>query len=531
MKVYTPSGMYMAYRQLSKELGIRHRLPKLEALRDAVYVLNDGRHIRGETPAKIPFMDQPAAQKADRGLLEREIKAVERVIQCLAELSAHQPPIESANYAAFVNMYDKFAVGINHHLKGMQHAALSLLNVEALQQKMEAMKQTNLARPVVFVSEPIIATVHHEMPPLHRAAIEAGADIEKSFLNLDARAEAIEKLKIILENAGPNINVRDEETGNTVLHLATEMGLTTLVEALLIHTDIDPNILNKDEKKAVEIAKIKANENRNDYANEKGDATKVQSKYKEIQRLLIPSFKRDTLTLMNKNKKDNTKTERKESWRTLVKKQIQNVFGLGMNLSLMGPKDVVINSINKNYLAHGAMAKDRISTDKVGKSELTKLLNPFTAISTGLSILNIGARALIDNIYCKLTNSNPAGKSAVIPTLLKIVLTAPLTIAESVASALSDTTNLVTNAIVDNVRFKQTTTEKANVSTSDISLSNSTLLTQQTLSEHPVSVNVKHQAVSQQPAVSPDVSKVPEKRQPVSQTLRVDSTPKSNQRR
>lgn len=453
--VYTPHGMQKAFRELSKKADIKNRVSKMNILAEAVNVMNDGREQRRTSMAKVPIMEQPTMDIIDRSLIEKEIKYVRRAIEMLDDLKNHQPAVDAVEYDNFTLMCNKFAAGINHHLRGMLRAASDVPAVDDLRAEITSLMQqpTRVAPTQSNEAENVkvrFSSVYDGTSAFHLKVLEVGSAIENA-MDKEARQTLADQLKAILNDPDVNVNAQDEH-GNTVLHLAAEYGLPRLAKILLEDGRINRDILNDNDMSAIRTAKVKADKARAEYNRQTGDATKPTSKYATVHQLLCPIQRRQTAELLKENAKSNAIAERSESFAFLLNKQALNFSMLPANISVMGAREIFNHSINKYYVNHHAMERDRMNAMEIGKSELTKIFNPLNAISAGLCFVNTGLRVMVDKLFNKVTGRGiKAQTGGLVTAIIKAIVTAPFTIAEAVVGGISDLINLTANAIADKI--------------------------------------------------------------------------------
>ena len=208
-----------------------------------------------------------------------------------------------------------------------------------------------------------------------------------SVLTLACCRNLVKIVKCLLDN-NVDTNFRTKPEGDTCLHLAVKYGLSDLVELLLFHAQINPEIINNNGKKPVDL--IKPDENGqlitkifSNYYN-KHNMIDNNQKYLEVE-----NYKRENLNINNSNKEyykelhndeDNNKISQINQFNHQIKQMNfnmndGNIYSSNMKINFFPPdknnslvnniiKDNNIYNYNKNNLGlNNSNSNRKINTD------------------------------------------------------------------------------------------------------------------------------------------------------------------------
>ena len=183
-----------------------------------------------------------------------------------------------------------------------------------------------------------------------------------SVLTLACCRNLVKIVKCLLDN-NVDTNFRTKPEGDTCLHLAVKYGLSDLVELLLFHSQINPEIINNNGKKPIDL--IKSDENGHlikkifsDYYN-KQNVKDNNQKYLEVE-----NYKRENLNINNSNKEyykelhndeDNNKISQINQFNHQIKQMNfnmndGNIYSSNMKINFFPPdkNNILVNNIIKD---------------------------------------------------------------------------------------------------------------------------------------------------------------------------------------
>lgn len=462
--VYTPLGMFVTFKSLASELHVKDHQAKTKNLVTDRRALNAGRADRRRPPDKVHPMDEPDNRKLDINALERELKNVDKFIAALADLKVNQPSSDADSYENFIMRYNKFAGGINHHLKGMLKAAMQIENTEELQSKIREKMQPVIARVVsAMTEERVEVAAGRPLPAAHQELLRIGEEIRNTNDLVTARTLSA-NLTMQIASMDFDINAQDSD-GNTILHKAIENGYKGLVSALVNNSRHTPdiNLENNNDETPIQLARRLMQEEKRDREeylnnNPSTDRTKSTPRSAQIYDLVNPTTRRQTAQMKRLTQINNMEYENDLNLaQTFTKKYLNNFTKINSNSGRLEPMHLLFIAVNTNYKHHHKDQNKEHSIHKeFAKPELSKLLNPLLAINTVLSLINLGVKILIDKVCNKIVNKGPNDNTSTpVATVLKSIFTFPIAAVQLIVGGAGDLISYGINKIVDAAKGRQ----------------------------------------------------------------------------
>lgn len=277
------------------------------------------------------------------------------------------------------------------------------------------------------------------------------SDAQMHDLHTAVRDNQIERVTALLDS-GIDVNALDAAK-NTALHIASELGYVDVVRVLLQAPTINTTIKNDNEQTPVQIANAKEAEYRVTQRklmelpeNKDKPLFKSNSNFYVISQMLLQHKKSHAVATKVESETANAKSDEDKPHNPFIK-LIRKITRVDVNLGLMSPLDVLKYAINENY-----------STARRGESlgsinpELSRIQNPLFFVNSGLSLLNIGIRVLVDKISNKITGN--ALSKPVATTVIKAVLTTPISLVQLIVGGVAESLNWVGRFIGEKIADK-----------------------------------------------------------------------------